>query len=48
MPMRKPCCTFARPTDPVGLSSVFERKPAPDLIRGGHRLTSRKRVKPGI
>src|SRR5258708_12531378 len=24
--------------------SVFERKPAPDLIRGGHRFALRKRV----
>src|ERR1019366_4372733 len=28
--------------------SVFKRKPAPDLIRGGNRFASRKRVKPKI
>ena len=27
------------------IDSVFERKPAPDLIRGGNRFASRKRVK---
>src|SRR6267378_8167934 len=30
------------------LQSVFQRKPAPDLIRGGDRLGSRKRVKSRI
>ena len=48
MPMRTPCCTFARPTDPIGLYRGFERKPAPDLVRGRHRLASGKRVKTGI
>jgi hypothetical protein len=28
-----------------GNHSVFERKPAPDLIRGGYRFAQRKRVK---
>jgi hypothetical protein len=33
---------------PAGRKSVFKRKPAPDLIRGGDRFASRKRVKSRI
>jgi hypothetical protein len=32
-------------TKRIALKSVFQRKPAPDLIRGGHRFAYRKRVK---
>src|SRR5260221_12257455 len=49
-------CTCHRAFKRVGIyrvstfrgQSVFQRKPAPDLIRGGSRFASRKRVKTRI
>jgi hypothetical protein len=41
-------CLTAVSGEANGFQSVFERKPAPDAIRGGNRFALRKRVKSRI